>query len=204
MAYVDAIARPPYAIKSAVKVLLFFLAPLFYALGSKDKSFLLALIPSKTAIKTPAILGAALYAFILAAYFAFRPFVDFTPITASLEASYGITKANFPAVVAYFCIVNSLLEESFFRAFLFGAGRGAFGRAGAYGLSALAFAAYHTAIIYTWLAPALTALMLAGLAIGGLIFAAFHEKAGSVYPSWIIHIFCDLSIATVGGLLYFS
>ena len=40
-------------------------------------------------------------------------------------------------------------------------------------------------------------LALIGLAAGGCIFNYVDEKSGTIYPSWVIHMFADLAIMTI-------
>lgn len=72
----------------------------------------------------------------------------------------------------------------------------------AYCFSALAFAAYHIAMMLGWFAPAVTILALIGLFAGGLIFNRFDEPGGSIWLSWLVHMFANFAINTVGFILF--
>lgn len=45
--------------------------------------------------------------------------------------------------------------------------------------------------------PVLLLLALVGLAIGGLIFDYVDDRSGTIYNSWIIHMFADFAIMTI-------
>ena len=45
--------------------------------------------------------------------------------------------------------------------------------------------------------PLLLVLAVAGLAIGGLIFDYVDDKSGSLYNSWVVHMFADFAIMTI-------
>lgn len=40
-------------------------------------------------------------------------------------------------------------------------------------------------------------LAVAGLAIGGLIFDYVDDRSGSLYNSWVVHMFADFAIMTI-------
>ncbi len=72
----------------------------------------------------------------------------------------------------------------------------------AYCFSAFAFAAYHITMMLGWFVPAVTILALTGLFAGGLIFNRFDEPEGSIWLSWLVHMFANFSINTVGFILF--
>ena len=96
--------------------------------------------------------------------------------------------------------MNSLLEELFFRGFLF-LNLKHRSRRFAYVFSAGAFAAYHVAMMIGWFSPVLWLLVMAGLFVGGLIFNWLNEKQESIYPSWLVHMFANFAINTIGFIL---
>ena len=143
-----------------------------------------------------------MFAVILAAYFIFSMFGDFSAITGLLEDTIGVDRDNFLLVAVYISFVNSLLEEFFFRGFAFFALKERVGRPAAYCFSALAFAVYHTAMMLGWWDWWLFALALLGLFVGGLLFDFLNERTGTVWPSWMVHMFANFAINTVGCILF--
>ena len=146
-------------------------------------------------------LGIGVYAVILGGYFLIRPFFDFSGIAGKLTQNAGVTKDNFLYVSLYISFVNSLLEEFFFRGFLFSNLKTASTRGFAYGFSAVTFSLYHVAMMIGWFNLWLYALVLAGLAVGGVIFNYLNEKLGCIYASWLTHMFANFAINTIGFLL---
>ena len=71
----------------------------------------------------------------------------------------------------------------------------------AYGFSAGAFALYHVAMMTGWFSPLLFLLVMAGLAAGGIIFNRLNEKLETICASWIVHMFANFAINTVGFIL---
>ena len=190
MTVVDGVLRPPYAVKSAVKLTLFLLAPLLYEYtAGRDGHRALFRIQRRALLRALA-LGLGVFALILGAYFALRGIFDFSAVTALLDKNAGVTAENFLWVSLYVSFVNSLLEEFFFRGFAFLVLRRYAGERFACLFSALSFALYHTA------------MMLAGLAAGGVLFDLLDAGSGTIFPSWAVHIFANLAINTVGFILF--
>lgn len=200
MSCVDGLWHPPYALKSAVKAVLFLLVPLGYFLRHREA--LKTLFRPGGALRRALLLGAAVYAAILFAYFLLRAQIDFSGIAAQLSGEAGVNGGNFLFVALYISFVNSLLEEFFFRGYAFLALRRLTSRPFAYAFSALAFAAYHAGMTAGWFRPAVWALAMLGLFAGGCVFNRLNEKEGSIYPSWLVHMCANFAINTVGFILF--
>ena len=201
MTVTDAYIRPPYAVKSLVKAVLFLILPIL-AIPRKDgEARKKLLLPDRKGIVVSISLGAAVYALILGAFLFFRRYYDFSGIPALLEANVGVKKDNFLLVSLYIAVCNSFLEEYFFRRFAFLELRERWGRLTAYLFSSLSFAAYHIAMMNGWFSPAVFILAIIGLAVGGAMFDLLDEKGGSIMNSWMVHMFANLAINTVGCIL---
>lgn len=114
----------------------------------------------------------------------------------------GVTPGNFVLVSLYIALVNSLLEEFFFRGFGFLALRQQAGQRGANLFSAGAFALYHVAIMTSWFSLPLFLLLITSLFVAGLLFNWLDARSGSLYPSWLVHICANFAVNTVGFLLF--
>lgn len=203
MALVDGVWQPGYAVKSAIKLAVFGALPLIV-------TRLWRLIPlrelfafRKKGFFTALGLGLGIYALILGGYLLLRNVFDFSRIAGSLTENAGVTRDNFLYVSLYISFVNSLLEEFFFRGFLFrnlGVPDGP-DRPFAHFTSAVLFAAYHIAMMIGWFSLGLNALVLLGLTVGGLIFNWLNGKLGCIYASWLTHMFANFAINTIGFLL---
>lgn len=198
MLVVDGLWQPGYWVKSGCKILLFLAVPLLSSRMIQGISFNGLFHVHKTALLRALGLGAAVYAVILGAYFLLRGVVDFSPVLDNLPL--GVTKATFPLVALYISFVNSLLEEFFFRgfAYLTLAKR----MRGASLFSAVAFALYHTAMMLGWFPPVIFLLALAGLTVGGMLFNWLNKQDGNIYTSWLVHMFANFAINTVGFILF--
>lgn len=202
MTLVDGVLRPPYAVKSAVKLALFLLAPLLYGYAAGKDGYRALFRIQRRALLRVLALGFGVFALILGAYFALHSVFDFSAVTALLGKNAGVTAENFLWVSLYISFVNSLLEEFFFRGFAFLLLRRYAGERFACVFSALSFALYHTAMMLGWFPPLLFLLALAGLTAGGVLFNLLDARAGTIFPSWAVHIFANLAINMVGFILF--
>ena len=200
---VDGFINPGYGVKSAIKIVLFFLVPLISVgwLGRQDFKDLLRPRGSRAMSRT-LVLGLGVYAGIMAAYFILRPYIDLETIRLALAEDLGVNRDNFILVALYISFMNSLLEEFFFRGYLFLGLLQKTGRIAAYSISAFLFAAYHVAIIGRWFSPLIFLFAMAGLFIGGLIFNYLNERNRNIINSWVVHLMANLAINTVGLMMF--
>ena len=199
MALVDGVIQPGYAIKSAVKIGVFALIPLlltrFRSLTPLREIFRFR----KKGFAAALLLGIGIYVLIFGAWWVLRNWIDFSGIAGNLTEDAGVTRENFLYVSLYISFVNSLLEEFFFRGFLFANLRSS--RTLAYCFSALTFSLYHAAMMIGWFHFLITGLVLLGLFVGGLIFDWLNERFDCIYVSWLTHMFANFAINTIGFIL---
>lgn len=201
MAYVDGVLMPGYAIKSAIKVSLFLFLPLFYTLYNREVLFKELFRFQKKGFLIALLLGVGLYLLIVGAYALLQGAFDFSQIAGTLTESTGVDKDNFLLVALYISFVNSLLEEFFFRGFVFLNMKKLGYRRVAYLFSALVFAVYHVAMMIGWFDIWLFLLVMLGLFVGGVIFNYLNEKHNTIYTSWFVHMFANFAINTIGYML---
>lgn len=200
MALVDTLWQPGYALRAAVKVLLFggglgICLPVCGGVGALRALF------SPRSLRAALLLGTGVFAVILLAWCLFRGFIDLNTIAAGLLAGQQVNAGNFLWVALYISVVNSGLEELFFRGLAFTLLRSHWGERPAAIFSAAAFAAYHVSIIGAWFSWWVFTLCMAGLFVGGLIFSALDRK-GSVLPSWLTHAAANLAINAIGMVMF--
>ncbi len=203
IAYTDLIIRPGYLIKTFVKAPLFFFIPVVYGVLFKEFKPFNLLKANFRGIKLGIILGVGIYILMVGFYFAVSNFMDInTTIKASLENNLGINKENFFAIALYVCLLNSFLEEWFFRGFIFNEFK-IISRKSAYFLSSLAFTVYHIAIMDGMFNVFILLLAFLGLFVGGTIFNYLNEKNNNIYASWFCHMFANFAMNTIGYIIYF-
>ena len=203
MGFIDAVIRSEYLIKSFIKIMLFSIMPILYSRYDKELNLSsLFKVKSKKEIIIALLSGVAIFTVILGAYFIIGNFFNFSNVVPSLSENVGINNNNFIFVAIYISFINSLLEEFFFRGFAFLKLKEVSTRRFAYIFSSLAFALYHVAMMIGWFDISLFILTLSGLFIGGIIFNYFNEKYKNIYVSWLIHMFANFAINTVGFILF--
>ena len=202
MGIVDAVIQPGYAIKSAIKIIMFLLIPIVYGLFLKEFNIKNLMKPDKKGLCIALCLGFVIYGVVLGAYWIFKDVFDFSALTGSLNETTGVNKSNFIWVAIYISFVNSLLEEFFFRGFSFITLKKLTSRRFAYVFSSMAFALYHIAMMIGWFGLPVILISLVGLFIGGMIFNRFDEKSENIYLSWLMHMFANFATNTIGFILF--
>lgn len=197
MALVETVIEPPYFVKSAIKVIVFFILPLILMKTLKIKLFDSSFKPDKKSILKLLLLGLSIYIIIIAAYFLTKNIFDYSALVESLSADQQVTAAGFIPIALYISFCNSFLEEFLFRFISFIKLSEYIPKRFAYIFSSLMFAVYHIAMIGASFPPALLLLALFGLAVGGGIFDLVDSKNKNIYNSWIIHMFADFAIMTI-------
>ncbi|KND50976.1 MAG: CAAX amino terminal protease family protein [Parcubacteria bacterium C7867-007] len=202
---IEQFIQASYVVKTGLKVLLLLIIPLAWAFMYERSqiSTILGLRTFRSKELLPGLLiGAGSFIIIIAAYAILGPFIDFSNIAHNLETKLGINASNFLFVGLYVIFINSLLEEFFFRGFMFLNLKDRISVWTAYILSAGAFAIYHVAIIKGWFNPALMALALLSLFVIGLVFNKLNSRSGHFLNSWIAHAMADSAIILVGCRIF--
>jgi membrane protease YdiL (CAAX protease family) len=198
----DAFVSPDYIVKCVLKFILFLGLPLIYLIYSKDTSFRHLFKGNRTSVGFALLMGALVYIFIMTCYFLLGPYFDFTNVTVYLENDIGVNKDNFIITALYIAFINSFLEEFFFRGFAFVTLKKVTSQKTAYIFSAALFSMYHIAMMTSWSSLSLLLLFIVSLFISGLLFNYLNEKNGNIYVSWMVHMFANFAINTVGCILF--
>ena len=201
MALVDGVIRPGYVIKSVIKITLFLGLPLLVALWQRELSCLGLFRIRRSAILPALGLGLGVYCVILLGFFLVRRWFDFGGIAESLTQNAGVTADNFLYISLYISFINSLLEEFFFRGFVSWNLKKLGLPKLSYLYGGILFALYHVAMLTGWFSPILFWLVMAGLSIGGFLFHWLNEKLDCIWGSWLVHMFANFAINTIGFLL---
>lgn len=204
MSLIDAVIQPTYFYKSVNKILLFMIIPLIYFVLFREEfpQFKKLFVPKKNDLLISIGLGVAVYAVIIVAYMIFKGFIDFSTIKDSLTTGVGVNVDNFIFVALYISFMNSLLEEFFFRGYAFILLKQKTNRIFAYIFSAGLFAFYHVGMTAGWFNGFIYVLAMLGLFIGGCIFNFLNEKCENIYSSWLVHMFANFAINTIGCILF--
>jgi membrane protease YdiL (CAAX protease family) len=111
------------------------------------------------------------------------------------------TPARYVLLAVFLVAVHSLLEEYYWRWFVFGRLRQLTPRMPAIALSSLAFMAHHVILLYVYLPGKFLTVALPcslGIAVGGAVWAWLYERSGSLWSPWISHLLIDAAIFAIG------
>ena len=149
MGYVDAVWQPGYAVKSGIKIVLFGIVPFLILIKFAFANLATMFQVKWSSVWRSVLLGIVIYIVIVGGYFVVKEFIDFSNITTSLNNTVGVNASNFIFVALYISIVNSFLEEFFFRGFGYTLLK-ARGSIFAYTICSISFALYHVAMMIGW------------------------------------------------------
>ena len=124
---------------------------------------------------------------------------------AGRMAAIGIdTAAAFVWIAVFYSVVHSLLEEYYWRWFVFGRLRRRMGFGGAAALSSLAFMAHHVVLVGLLLGSfgPLTWIFSLVVAAGGAVWAWLYERGGSLAGPWLSHALVDAALMAIGYRLW--
>ncbi len=201
---IDAFVHPDYFLKIPVKILFFLAFPLLFFVFSKEdfKKIKTLFTFKKKGLLKSLLLGVGIYAVIVGGFFLTRNVIDYSSVTVSLGGNMGITAQNFLYVSLYISLMNSFLEEFFFRGFGFITLKKYTSRKFAYIFSSSLFALYHVGMLIGMFSVPVLLLLLLGLVAGGCIFNYLNEENDNIYASWFTHMFANFAINTVGFILF--
>lgn len=201
---IDALIQPNYFVKIPIKILFFLALPmLFFIINKRDfDEFKKLFVFKKNGILKALLLGILVYLVIIIGYFLLKSIIDFSNVTTSLTSGMGITAKNFLYVSLYISLMNSFLEEFFFRGYGFITLKKYTSRRFAYIFSSVIFAIYHVGMLVDMFNIWTSLLLLVGLIIGGCIFNYLNEANDNIYPSWFVHMFANFAINTIGFILF--
>ncbi len=116
-------------------------------------------------------------------------------------SGWGIDNAWKYAILGlFYSLVHSLLEEYYWRWFVFGQLRRLVPLSAAIAISSLGFAAHHVLVLgkfFGFDSPA-TWLFSACIAVGGAVWAWLYNRTGSLLGPWLSHMLVDAAIFTIG------
>jgi len=203
MYLIESNIRPVYVIKSLYKIIIFAGLPLIYCAFDKEVKFKEYFsINDKKQIKFAMALGLGIFLIVQAGYYILKEFIALDNIAMILENNLNVNKDNFVFVSLYISLINSLLEELFFRGFGFITLRKFSSKKYTYIISALAFAVYHVSILADWFNIIIYVLFITGLFATGLFFSWLNDRYNNIFNSWIVHMCANLSINTIGFMMF--
>ena len=128
-------------------------------------------------------------------------------IRDKLMLFHGDTPLRFAVLGFFIAGIHSLMEEYYWRWFVFGELRRRIAVSLALALSALAFMGHHVIVLGVYFSHHFLDAVLpfsVCVAVGGAVWAWLYQRTGTIYSSWISHLLVDAAILTVGYDMVFS
>ena len=203
MSFVDGVIQPPYGVKSVLKIILFLCVPLgYFGLFRAWDSLKALLVLKRRELLLALALGIGAFCVITGGYMLISRFFSLDSAILTMTADGGVNPENFLYVSFYIALVNSLLEEFFFRGYAFLNLKSLTSRGFAYFFSAALFAVYHLGMVSGNGNPLIWGGALILLTASGLILNALNEHSGSILTSWLLHMCANLGINAVGFYVF--
>jgi CAAX protease family protein len=122
-------------------------------------------------------------------------------ILSRVQSIGADTPARFLGLVLFLSVIHSLLEEYYWRWFVFGRLQERVRPTGAVILSSVAFMLHHVIILHAFLGPKFWPVTLGFslvVALGGVTWAMVYRHCRLLAAPWISHILVDLAIFAIG------
>jgi membrane protease YdiL (CAAX protease family) len=111
------------------------------------------------------------------------------------------TPGQFLLLAIFMSVPHSLLEEYYWRWFVFGGLRRGLPVGAAIAISAVGFTAHHVVLLGVYFPGRFWTVAVplsAGVGIGGAVWAWIYNRTGSLYAPWLSHALVDSAIMVVG------
>ena len=149
--------------------------------------------------------GAVIFVGIAVAWYAYaRHVVDATQMRSMMREAGLTTVGLYLLGALYWCTVNSLFEEYFWRWWVYGRLNRLVPGVAAVVLAGLLFTVHHVIALDAYLTPGLNALASTGVFIGGVTWSWLYHRYGNLYAAYISHVYADLIIFWIGYQIAFG
>jgi len=111
---------------------------------------------------------------------------------------------GFAAFSIFISVVHSLIEEYYWRWYVFGRLARLVPAGQAYALASLSFAAHHYVLLWCYFPPLAAILMGTAVGLGGALWCWMYRRQGVLSGAWISHALVDAAICCVGYRLVFA
>jgi len=123
---------------------------------------------------------------------------------AKLAQMGVVSRPHFIAVSLFYILLHSLLEEYYWRWFVFGQLRRLVPFGAAVSISSLGFMAHHVVLLKGYLPWSWALVCSAGVAVGGALWAGMYQRSGSIWGPWLSHLLVDAAIFAIAYQLAFG
>jgi membrane protease YdiL (CAAX protease family) len=122
-------------------------------------------------------------------------------VRAKLEEFGAATPGRFLTFAVFISVAHSLLEEYYWRWFVFGRLRTLLALWPAIVVSSVGFMAHHVIVLHVYFPHNFLTAVLPfslGVAVGGAVWAWLYARSGSLYSPWLSHLLIDAALMGLG------
>lgn len=121
------------------------------------------------------------------------------------EKARGLGFADhFIPFAIFISFAHSLLEEYYWRWFVFGNLRNVVSLPAAHLIAAVGFAAHHLVVTLQFFSVPLALFLTFGVGLGGFIWSFLYQRQGFLLAPWACHAIVDVGIMVIGYQLIFA
>ena len=154
---------------------------------------------------TGIIVGLSMFAAIVLVYwFWLQHWIDVNVVRERLDRVVKLDRRSFVLGGIYFTIVNALIEEYFWRWFVYSRCQELVSNSVAVWLTALFFTLHHTiglAFFTDWRTTLIGSL---AVFIAGVIWSDYYRRYGSIWSNYISHAIADIALHLVAWQIFFG
>ncbi len=117
---------------------------------------------------------------------------------------FGLTQSNYWLFAVFLSVCHSLLEEYYWRWFVFGGLHQMVSPGWAHVLAGIAFMGHHIIVLLQYFPVPLTLFLCLMIGVGGVIWSWMYMRQGSLMGAWIAHMIVDFGALWIGYQLIFG
>ena len=177
---------------------LIFLFPIFYRVYVEKKVFRKSVSENfstancRKNFPLTISVGGILTLIYLSSFFLFRDYLDLDGIASKLQSAVSLNINNLIFIGLYIVLINSLLEEFFWRGFIFVKLEQVMKSWQAHAISGLAFSLHHIMFYYSWFDSTIFLLVTLGLVGYAIIMNFVFKKCRDLFSCWLVHVMVDV------------
>lgn len=138
-------------------------------------------------------IGTLLASIYLVSFYLFKDYLNLQNTINQLSKMASINATNIIAIGLYIIVINSLLEEFFWRGFLFDKLNILIKPWMAYLLTGFAFSFHHIVFYYNWFSLPFFITITIGLTGYAIIMNWVFQRKKDLFTCWLIHAFADMA-----------
>ncbi len=150
-------------------------------------------------------IGLIMFCLILAIYWLFlRSWINVNLVRDRLQTVADIDRQAFILGGAYFILINALIEEYFWRWFVYSRCEELLAREIAVPLSALFFTLHHVVGLAAFTDWRVTLIGSLGVFVAGVVWSEYYRRYRSIWSNYFSHAIADLALHIVAWQVFFG